>query len=195
VALTALPAMTNGTEPMAITLALPAPGDPLGLAGPGQFSSDALDAGEAVLIAGVTDCYGLVPRIDARTVLWNVQLAHPAPLLDPGEASRTLRQVLLEATAELVRLDVAHWQPAIPDLLLNLRHRPGLELPPDTPPAAVDGLERATLCLEIVELARADDGGAISGSEIAVRSRCLTDLDLAARRAIVALCSASLGGS
>jgi hypothetical protein len=133
--------------------------------------------------------------MDARTVLWNAAPVEVPPLLDPGEEGRALRQVLLAATAELARLDVASWQPEIPDLMLNLAHRPGLPLPPGTPASAVETLERGVLCREIVDLARADDGGAISTHEIAARTRCLTDLDLAARRAIVAVCSASLGAT
>jgi hypothetical protein len=178
-----------------VNLALPAPGDLLGLGGPPAFNAEVVDAGEAVVITGRTVSLGVVPELDARTVLWRTHPAAPVQLLDPGEASRTLRQVLLEATAELVRLDVAQWQPEIPDLLLNLQHRPALNLPPGTPPAALESLERAVLCSDIVDLARADHGGAVTAFEISERARCLTDLDRAARRAIVAFCSASLSAS
>ena len=37
---------------VAAGLALPAPGDPLGLAGPPAFNADALEAGEAVVANG-----------------------------------------------------------------------------------------------------------------------------------------------
>lgn len=178
-----------------VRLALPVAGDPLGLAGPPAFNASALEAGEAVLVRGRHAELGLVPVLDARTILWTCCPASSAPLIDPGEASRTLRQVLLGATAELVRLDVAHWQPEIPDLLLNRGHRAQLLVPPSTGPAALETLERADLCLDIVALAREDDGGAISAHEIAARSRCLTELDVAARRALVAVCSDSLGVS
>ncbi len=176
-----------------LSLALPIAGDPLGLKGPPAFNADALDAGEAIVFTTPTQSWGLVPTTDARTVLWQAQPAELAPLLDPGEASRTLRQVLLDVTAELVRLDVASWQPEIPDLLLNLRHRRGLELPPGTPAERVDALERAVLCAEIVDLALADAGGSVTAYEMEARRRCLTELDRAARRTIVAVCSASLG--
>jgi hypothetical protein len=193
--LVALPGAVQRLGDPRVSLVLPAPGDPLGLAGPAAFTADAVDAGEAVVISGRGGGYGLVPEVDARTVLWTVQTAEPAPVLDPAEASRTLRQMLLEATAELVRLDVAHWQPEIPDLLLNLHHRPALPLPFGTAPSDVETLERAVLCADIVELARADDGGAVSAFEASARTRCLTGLDVAARRAIVACCSANLRAS
>jgi hypothetical protein len=194
-ALDRLPGAVQRLGDPRVSLVLPAPGDPLGLAGPPEFNADAVEAGEAVVITGRAGGYGLVPINDARTTLWRVQSAEPAPVLDPGEASRTLRQTLLEATAELVRLDVAHWQPEIPDLLLNLQHRPDLALPPGIGPAEAETLERAVLCTDIVALARADDGGAVSAFEASARSGCLNALDLAARRAIVASCSASLRAS
>src|SRR5690348_8935768 len=185
-----LPAAISTLREPSVRLALPAPGDPVGLAGPASFNAAAVEAGEAVVVVGLGSAYGLVPDVDARTVLWQCHPIDVPPLLDPGEASRTLRQVLLAATAELVRLDVASWQPEIADLMLNLAKRPGLPLPPGTPNSAVETLERAVLCLDVVELARADDGGAVSSHEMAARAGCLTDLDQAARRAIVALCSA-----
>jgi hypothetical protein len=138
---------------------------------------------------------GLVPVLDARTVLWQAGPAESALALDPSEEGRLLRQVLVTATAELARLDVASWQPEIPDLLLNVRQRPPLPLPPGVPPRAAEDLERAVLCLDIVDLALDDDGGAASAYEIAERRRCLTDLDRAARRVTVAVCSDSLTAS
>jgi hypothetical protein len=173
-----------------VTLALPIAGDLLGLRGPSAFNTLAVDAGEAVLLAGTG--VGLVPALDARTVLWQAGPADPAPPLDPAEEGRQLRQALVTATSELVRLDVASWQPEIPDLLLNVRHRPELVLPPGTGPRAVEDLERAVLCLDIVGLALRDEGGAVSAYEIDERRRCLTDLDRAARRTVVAVCSDSL---
>lgn len=175
-------------------LALPVPGDPLGLAGPAGFNTAAVDLAEAVVVVGPRPV-GLLPELDARTVVWTATPAEAPVVLDPYEEGRLLRQVLLAATAELVRLDVASWQPEIPDLLLNLQHREPLAVPPGTPLRAIETLERAELCLEIVALARDDDGGAVSSFEVSARSRCLNDLDVAARRALVAVCSASLMAS
>ena len=49
-------------------LALPSPGDPLGLGGPAAFNADALDVGEALVLHGRTT--GLVPRTTGRSTRW-----------------------------------------------------------------------------------------------------------------------------
>ncbi len=192
--LTLLPGAARRAGASGVRVALPAPGDPVGLAGPPDFNALALDAEEALVLDG-PDPVGLVPEVDARTVLWQAVPATVPPVLDPGEAARTLRATLLEATADLVRLDVASWQPEIPDLLLNIRHRDPLPVPPGTSPDHLETLERATLCREIVALALDDHGGSVTAHEMEARRRCLTDLDRAARRAVVALCSDSLSPS
>lgn len=186
-----LPAAAQRTRGERAVLSLPTPGDPLGLAGPSDFNAAAVDQGEAVIIVG-PEPIGLIPGVDARTVLWHGRSAATPLTLDPSEEGRLLRQALLTATAELVRLDVASWQPDIPDLLLNLHQRPELPLPPGTPARTVETIERADLCLEIIDLARLDDGGAITSYEASARIRSLGELDAAARRALVAACSASL---
>ena len=85
---------------------------------------------------------------------------------------------------------MAAWQPEIPDLLLDLRHRAPLPLPPGYDARRVETTERAVLCLDIVELARVGDGGAVSAYEMDRRRVALDDLDRAARRALVGACSA-----
>ena len=192
-ALDLLPATILRASGTGASLALPVAGDLLGLRGPAAFNALALDAGEAVVLAGTGRA--LVPSVDARTVIWQVADAEPVAPLDRAEESRLLRQALVTTTADLVRLDVASWQPEIPDLLMNVRHRPDLPLPPGTGPRAVEDLERAVLCLDIVALALAEHGGATSAYEMEQRRRCLTDLDRAARRVIVAVCSDSLTAS
>jgi hypothetical protein len=185
-----LPGLARQSGCSGATLALPVAGDPLGLRGPAAFNLLAVEAGEAVLLTGTG--LGLVPTVDARTVLWQAHPAESAPLLDPAEEGRQLRQVLVTTTAELVRLDVASWRPEIPDLLLDARRRPAFALPPEVGPRVAEDLDRAVLCLEIVDLALADDGGATSSYEMGERRRCLTDLDRVARRVVVASCSDSL---
>jgi hypothetical protein len=188
-----LPGVVLRASGTAARVALPVAGDLLGLRGPAAFNTCALDTGEAVLLHGTG--HGLVPSLDARTVLWRAVPAETAPVLDRGDEGRLLRAALVSTTAELTRLDVASWQPEIPDLLLNVRHRADLPLPSDLGPRAVDDLERAVVCLEIVELALGDEGGAATSYEITERRRCLTDLDRAARRVVVAVCSDSLTAS
>jgi hypothetical protein len=168
-----------------ISLALPAPGDPGGLGGPAAFNVAALDAGQA-LVAGEV---GLVPWEDARTVVWHAHPADRVPWVDERETASELRLVLADVTRRLVDLDVAAWQPDIPDLLLNLRHRAPLPLPPGYDVRRVETTERAVLCLDIVSLARAGDGGAVSAYEMDRRRTALDDLDRAARRALVGACS------
>ncbi len=167
------------------TLALPSPGDPVGLGGPAELNLAALEAGEAVLAGGV----GLVPEEDARTVVWRVHRADPAPWVDERETAVELRSTMAVVTRRLVDLNVSAWQPEIPDLLLNLRHRPPLPLPAGYDPRRVETLERAVLCLEIVALARSGEGGAVSAYEMDQRRAALADLDRAARRALVGSCS------
>src|SRR5512139_680608 len=49
-------------------LALPVPGDPLGLAGPPVFNAAALESAEAVVFAGLDA--GLVPHVAGAGVIW-----------------------------------------------------------------------------------------------------------------------------
>lgn len=172
-------------------LALPVPGDLAGLAGPSGLNHAAVDAGEAVLLPRLG--VGLVPEEDARTQVWRAHEAAVPPYLDPGEASRELRMALLEATQRLVELDVAAWQPEIPDLLLNMHRGQQVPLPRHWDARRVETVERALLCRTIVDLALEDDGGAVSAYEMERRRGALRDLDAASRRALVACCSDSLG--
>lgn len=176
-----LPAWLDGP----VSLALPVPGDPLGLGGPPELNAAALDAGEAVVASGV----GLVPTLDARTVVWQAYRAERVPWVDERETAVGLRTALTEVTRRLVDLDVASWQPEIPDLLMNLRHRPRLPLPPGYDARRVETVDRAVLCLDIVQLAREGHGGALSSYEMEQRSSALADLDRAARQALVGACS------
>ena len=176
-----LPAALDGP----VSLALPAPGDPVGLGGPDEFNVAAIEAGQAVVVGGV----GLVPFEDARTVVWRAHRADRVPWVDERETAIELRTTLAEVTRRLVDLDVASWQPEIPDLLMNLGHRPRLPLPPGYDGRRLETLERALLCLEVVELARSGEGGAVSSYEIERRWSALGDLDRAARRAVVGACS------
>ncbi len=191
--LSLLPAALRGRGTIAVGVALPAPGDPAGLAGPPAFNLDVIEAGEAVVVETEEGGLGLVPELDARTVVWRATSAVVPPPLDPAETGRGLRGTLVEVTEELARLDVASWQPEIPDLLLN-RHEPRTsELPPGLSSRRIDIIERAALCLEIVHLAAQDEGGSVSAYEMSARRASLGRLDRAARHALMAACSDSLG--
>ncbi|WP_310963542.1 hypothetical protein [Nocardioides terrisoli] len=190
---------TDGAEPLGLALgalrragatgfsaALPVPGDPIGLGGPVHFNAAAVDAGEAVLVEAVG--LGLVPVQVGSAVEWRCSPAAAAPWVDLDEAALVLRQTLLDVTACLVALDVATWQPEIPDALMNLRHRPPPPLPRTYDGRRIETVERALLCLDIVDLARRVEPGAVTAMEADARRAALVDLDRAARRALVAAC-------
>lgn len=180
-----LPALLDGP----VSLAMPSPGDPVGLGGPQPFNLAAMEAGQAVVVGAV----GLVPLEDARTVVWRAHPADRPPWVDERESAIELRTTLAEVTRRLIDLEVASWQPDIPDLLMNLRKRAPLPLPPGYDARRVDTVERAVLCLEIVALARAGEGGAVTSYEMDQRRGALGDLDRAARRALVGACSGRSG--
>ena len=121
--------------------------------------------------------FGLVPEVDARTVVWRAYPANRARGSTSARPPRSSRWRSPTSRARLVDLDVAAWQPDIPDLLLNLRHRAPLPLPPGYDARRVETAERAVLCLDIVDLARSGDGGAVTAYEMEHRRAALDDLD------------------
>lgn len=173
-------------------LALPVPGDPLGVAGPADFNAAALEAGEGVVLPGAG--LGLVPVRAGAGVVWQ---AYPAEarrqVPDPAEADTTLRQAVLEAADALAALEVARWRPEVADELMALRRGTDLPLPPETGSRAVRLAGLSLRCCTIVDLALDDDGGAVSAAEAERRRSALLPLDHAARRGLVAACSAHDG--
>ncbi|HEY3016040.1 MAG TPA: hypothetical protein VGJ41_13065 [Nocardioides sp.] len=168
-------------------LALPAEGDPVGLGGPPAFNHEALECAEAVVVAGAD--LGLVPVRAGRGVVWRCLPARRRPLPDLGEADRGLRLALRETTVALVGLDVARWRPEVADELMNLRHLRVPPAPAGTPPGCAELAARGRQALGIVDLALADDGGAVTAYEIEARRAALQPLAAAGRRALVAACS------
>lgn len=171
----------------AIAAAFPAPGDPVGLRGPADFTGAAIEQTEAVLLLGADS--GLVPYRVGRAVEWTLYAAERRPPPDLGEADRDLRTTLLTAAGALADLDVARWRPEVADELHDLRAAVPLTAPAGTPARAVDLAGRALHLGAVVELALEDDGGAVSASEAAVRRAALEPLDRAVRRALTAACS------
>lgn len=167
----------------AIGTAYPVEGDAVGLGGPAPFNHAALEAREAVVTdAGV----GLVPVRVGAVLTWQAYAAQRRQLPDVGEADRGLRTALVQTAQALADLDVARWRPDVADRLMNLRHRAPLAAPPSVPTRCVDLAERALQATEIVELALADDGGAVTAAEIRTRQDALVPLARAARRALTA---------
>ncbi|HEY0890924.1 MAG TPA: hypothetical protein VGE38_15070 [Nocardioides sp.] len=165
-------------------LALPAEGDPVGLGGPRPFNDAALEAGQAVVVAGAG--VGLVPSRVGAAVTWRAYPAERRQLPDVGEADRELRSALPRTADALADLDVARWRPEVADELLNLRHRTPIQAPAGVPARCVELAARALQARAIVDLALADDGGAVAVHEIAARRAVLLPLARAARRGLVA---------
>jgi hypothetical protein len=169
----------------AVGLALPAPGDPVGLGGPPDLNAAALDAGQAAVSGNL----GFVPRQVGAAVEWTTYDALPRQLGDVGECDRALRLALQQAAAALADLDVARWRPEAADALPDLHRRPELAPPPGVPGRCVELAGRALHALAIVDLALEDDAGALGADHVAGRRAALAPLGAAARRGLVAACS------
>jgi len=166
----------------AFRLALPVPGDPLGLTGPREFNALALDAGEAVIAELPGRCVGLVPARDVRGSSYGGTrwTAMPAATAVPdlpglGEAERELHEAMRAATEALAAVHGPS-----PD-------RPALEagegLAPGYPPRAH---RLAALCDLLAAVLRAADDRGLTAAQIATRRAVLRDLDRAVRRAWIA---------
>ncbi len=169
-------------------IALPVPGDLLGLAGPADFNAAVVESGEGVVLEDAD--LGLVPHRVGAGVQWACQPAVSLRQLpDPSEADTALRQELVRTSTVLADLEVARWRPEVADELMALRRTTDLRLPEATPPRAVRLASLATRCRTIVELALADDGGSITAVDADARRAALRPLDRASRRALVAACT------
>lgn len=169
-------------------LALPVPGDLLGLAGPADFNGEVVDVGEGVLVHGAG--LGLVPYRTGSAVQWRCHQAATEPQVpDPSEADGALRQALLGTADRLAALDVARWRPEVADELIALRRHVDLVFPPGMAGRAVRLAGLAARCRAVVELALEDDGGSVTAFEADARTEALRPLDRAARRGLVAACA------
>ncbi|MEV0582927.1 hypothetical protein [Nonomuraea sp. NPDC050310] len=163
-------------------LALPAPGDPLGLSGPPPFNAAAIDAGQAVIAVLPEGNQGLVPQPDLRGssyrgVAFTVHPAGPVrvDLAGVAEAERELAGVMRTATQAFDGVDgpVA----ARPERL------PAAELAPGYP-ARAHRVQALAGRLAVV-LRLAEQRGLTAG-QLATRDLALRELDRAVRRAQVA---------
>ncbi|WP_165969544.1 hypothetical protein [Nonomuraea terrae] len=166
-----------------LRLALPAPGDPLGLSGPAPFNAAAVDAGQAAIAVLDDRNLGLVPTLDRRGSSYvGVRLEvhdsgpvrHDLPSL--AEAERELSDAMRSATEALTSVDGP--MPGRPDRLDR-----GGELAPGYPARAHRVSTLATRLASALSLA--DERGLTSG-QTAVRGAALRELDRAVRRALVA---------
>jgi hypothetical protein len=174
-----------------VSVALPLPGHPIGLGGPAPFNQDAIEAGEAIIVHGIG--LGFVPRTIGSTTRWRGWPAEPPSYLpDVPTADRELRDALRDATERLVELDVTSWSPDAADAILNLRAPARLDRPMPFASSraahtAMSGLRAAA----IVALAERHESGPVSAAEMASRREALQPLQIAARLAVVAACSAA----
>lgn len=182
----------------AFRLALPIPGDPLGLTGPPELNMAALEAGQAALVTLPNCPLGLVPAEDRRGssyvgVRWNVLGARPGLPDVPSlpEADHRLTLALREATDALLAVeDVSGRRPETSEALTALResHRdesPG-GLAPGYPARAHRVAALAGRLAVVVELARQVDGQDLTADQRRCRAEALRLLDHAVRRARVA---------
>jgi hypothetical protein len=180
----------------ALRLALPVPGDPLGLTGPPAFNVAAIDAGAAVIAVLGDGAVGLVPAEDRRGssyvgLRWTMVTAAPdapdVPML--AEADRGLTLAMREATDALLTVDdVSGWRPEIAEALDALRtaSEPSDALAPGYPPRAHRVAALAGRLAVVVDLAQGLDGQHLTAEQTRRRADALRLLDRAVRRARVA---------
>lgn len=191
-----------GMPGVAVAAVLPVPGDVVGV--PAEASAAAVEAGECVLVETPAGAYAAVPRVEAfgsaaeqgHLVTWRVMPVAPwtlgvvAAVGSLADAERELRESLRTATEALDRLDVARWREDAVAALASLRAEPDVRaLPADLEPRRARVLALAARLRVVVELATADDGGAVNLWQADQRSAALRHVDHAARRA---MCAATL---
>jgi hypothetical protein len=187
-----------------LRLVLPAPGDVVGLPGPGPFTTASLGASEGVIALREDGSgTGLVPAITAHgsafdgtvtTVMWTAyDVSSVGP--DPGpylhDAEHDLRRGLVECVELLRGLDVARWRPELAEALQDLRSqaRRGIdddELPGSYSIRARQLLVQARQLAGVLSLATVDAGGAVNTRETIAREQALRGLERLVRRARIA---------
>ncbi|MET8984019.1 hypothetical protein ABZW49_01085 [Nonomuraea wenchangensis] len=166
-----------------LRLALPAPGDPLGLSGPPSFNAAAVDAGQAAIAVLDDRNLGLVPAPDRRGssydgVRFGVHesgpVRHDLPSL--AEAERELSDAIRAATDALSSAEgPAQGRPEL--------GRHGGELAPGYPARAH---RVSTLATRLAAVLRLADERGLTAGQVARRGSALRELDRAVRRALVA---------
>ncbi|MQY05500.1 hypothetical protein [Actinomadura macrotermitis] len=183
----------------ALRLALPAPGDPLGLTGPPELNRAAIEAGAAVVAVLPGRALGLVPAEDRRGssyvgVRWDARDAGTAPPDVPSlaDADRALTLAMRDATEALLAVDdVAGVPPEIADALAGLRDPGGHPLAPGYPQRAHRVAALAGRLSLVVGLARRMQARGLSGDQMVRREQALRLLDSAVRRALTAACNSA----
>jgi len=178
----------------AFALALPAPGDPLGLGGPRRFTEAAIDAGQAVIVEGTG--LGAVPTAIGAGVQWAVSEALPGVGESLAEADERLARVILDAQRHLADRAEENWRSDRAEATRRTGGAAGAArraaaasvtaLPPNAPSRADRVLARAVTCLQIGQFTHDE---AAHGRELAP-TPLVRDLSAAARRGLVAVAQA-----
>jgi hypothetical protein len=171
-------------------LVLPVAGDVRGLPRVPGLAPLALEAGQAAIGTRLA----LVPEaLGTDAVTWT---AFPLDGADPSPppVEGTLRSVsgaldlaVGDAARTLAGLDVARWNPEVPELLAGLSKATAPGLPHDHDPLALSVLGRAQRLAAVLDLAMADaPGAAVNHSRAAARDAALRPLADAVREAVTA---------
>lgn len=181
-----------------LRLALPVPGDPLGLTGPPTLNATAIEAGAAVRADLGDGPIALVPAADRRGssylgVRWELHESRPGVPDVPSlaDADHQLTLAVRDATEALLTVDDLSGDrpdPEITSALASLRdaQRDDRGLAPGYPPRAHRVAALAGRLSLVVELARSLDGRSLTADQMRRRAEALTALDRAVRRARVA---------
>jgi hypothetical protein len=170
-------------------LVMPVPGDVRGLGGASRFASEALRAGEAVVLNGL----GIVPErignsIETGIIRWTVfeiERTTPSPNVPLGEAEHELTGAMRVAAGMLIELGVAKQRAGVrEELQARVAERTKSRWPAGMPQRALRVLQRAAEVAAILELAMEDEpGGALSASSALKRAEALRPLFHAVRTA------------
>jgi len=170
-------------------LVMPVPGDVRGLGGAGAFATEALRAGEAVVLGGL----GVVPeRVGSpvgsgilRWTVFEVSPGTPQPNVPLGEAEHELTGAMRVAAGMLIELGVAKQRAGVrEELQARVAERTKANWPAGMPQRALRVLQRAAEVSAILELAMEDEpGGALSASSALKRAEALRPLFSAVRTA------------
>jgi hypothetical protein len=181
----------------ALRLALPVPGDPLGLTGPPDLNAEAIEAGAAVILDLADGSQqALIPAEDRRGssyagIRWTPRQARPGSPDVPAlaDADHQLTLAVRDVTEALLTVDdISRPDPEIMNALAGLRDttRDDQTLAPGYPPRAHRVAALAGRLAVVVDLARALDGRALTADQTRRRADALNVLDRAVRRARVA---------
>jgi hypothetical protein len=170
-------------------LVMPVPGDVRGLGGPSSFATEALRAGEAVVLSNL----GIVPeRIGSpadngfiRWIVFEVERTPPPTNVPLGEAEHELTGAMRVAAGMLIELGVAKQRDGVrEELQTRIAARTAARWPAGMPQRALRVLQRAAEVSAILELAMEDEpGGALSASAALKRAEALRPLFSAVRTA------------